>query len=295
MKAIVHRPTAPPPRQFAVIAPDSRPSDIDVEAYLSQMDTDLLAIVSVAAPLGSADSEAISLAASRVMASCRRALVLSAGSPDDWNWRGLCWAILVLLIRLPTIEDIATLRDPLSRLCAIVAENADLLTEQSAVPEEHRVGWAGMDDLTRFGSFRIALEPKERTRVAVGAAKRNNEDTSLQVGNETQPLDSTDTRGLDDDLRARSMIQTLREMLARQGVCESYSGDQEGFYFGLEDRGEISLRYNDVEREGVSTCATPLRRNEAGLLKFCYELALRGYAFTLIMSPRTLALHVQCD
>src|ERR1017187_4570676 len=108
--AIMHRRTAPKPRRLAVVAPDSwrfsrtdrplldRPSDSDIVTYLSRMDTDLLAIVAVAAPRGSADSEAISLAAGRVMASCHRALVLSAGSPHDWNWRSLCWAILVLLI-----------------------------------------------------------------------------------------------------------------------------------------------------------------------------------------------------
>jgi hypothetical protein len=128
MKAIVHRRTAPPPRRLVVVASDSSRSDVDVESYLFRMDTDLLAIVSIAAPLGSADSEAISLAASKVMASCHRALELSAGSPNDWNWRSLCWAILVFLIRLPTIDDVATLRDPLSRLFAIVADNADLLT-----------------------------------------------------------------------------------------------------------------------------------------------------------------------
>jgi hypothetical protein len=91
------------------------------------------------------------------------------------------------------------------------------------------------------------------------------------------------------------MLQTLREVLAVQGVCESYSGEQEGFYFVVEDRGEISLHYNDIEQERLSACAAPLRRDEAGLLKCCYEIARRGYALTLVMSPRTLTLHVRCD
>jgi len=92
------------------------------------------------------------------------------------------------------------------------------------------------------------------------------------------------------------MIQTLAEMLAKQGVSASHSAEQEGFYVVIEDRGEISLQYHDIEGEGLSTCAaTPLRRNEAGLLNCCFELVQRGYALTLIMSPRILALHVRCD
>jgi len=112
------------------------------------------------------------------------------------------------------------------------------------------------------------------TDVAVSAPKRTKSHTGLQPH---------DARGL-------AVIETLRATFARQGIHESRSDAQEGYYFVVGAPGEVSLQYNEID-DG----ATPLRRNGTALLKCCHELARHGFAFTLFMSPRTATLHVRSD
>jgi hypothetical protein len=112
--------------------------------------------------------------------------------------------------------------------------------------------------------------------VAVSAPKRaNSMNTGLEEG----------------ERRTHTVIETLRATFARQGIHESHSDAQEGFYFAAGGHGEVSLQYNEIHYDGV----TRLNRNETALLMCCHELARHGFTFTLFMSPRTAALHVRSD
>jgi hypothetical protein len=131
--------------------------------------------------------------------------------------------------------------------------------------------------------------------VATAAPKVAQTDTSLRVGPPGPPGGSSEASAVYDDRRARATIQTLRELFAEQGVCESHSSEEEGFYFAIESAVEVSVHYQGIEQQRASASAPPLRRNEVGLLKCCNELGQRGYGLTLFMSPRTLTLYVRYD
>lgn len=89
------------------------------------------------------------------------------------------------------------------------------------------------------------------------------------------------------------MINMIRELFAERGLDESSQASEPGFYLMIEDVAEISIHYNDIERERASTRALPSNRTVATLLKLCSDLTPRGFALTLFLSPRMLALHVR--
>lgn len=88
-----------------------------------------------------------------------------------------------------------------------------------------------------------------------------------------------------------AMLQKLRETLSAEGVPESRSADEEGYYFVVESRRDVSVHYHNP-RGGAATDVSASRPIHIGLLKCCDEMAMRGYTTTLILSPRTFALHI---
>jgi len=87
-------------------------------------------------------------------------------------------------------------------------------------------------------------------------------------------------------------VRMLREILAGQGLRESLSTDDEGFYFVAEDAAEVSIYYNASEQNRPAPPARA-RESEAGLLKCAQTLAQRGFTLTLFLSGRTSALFVR--
>jgi hypothetical protein len=91
------------------------------------------------------------------------------------------------------------------------------------------------------------------------------------------------------------MIETLREVLAQACGGESRAAGQEGIYFAIEGKNEVSLHYDGAEHEGLSLGAARSRKAKSDVLAACRILAERGYALTLVLSPRTLALYVRSE
>jgi hypothetical protein len=77
-------------------------------------------------------------------------------------------------------------------------------------------------------------------------------------------------------------LAVLREILSDQGLSESLSSSDEGYYFVAERAGEIAIYYNAVGE-----------MREAGLLTCCRALARRGLTLSLFLSERTSALFVK--
>ncbi len=95
---------------------------------------------------------------------------------------------------------------------------------------------------------------------------------------------------------ARATFELLRELLYQQGCFEAYSDKQDGFYLVIESADEVSVQYSVNERESGPKRWERMRHNEMALLGLCQALARTGgHAFTLFVSPRTLALHVRAE
>jgi hypothetical protein len=107
--------------------------------------------------------------------------------------------------------------------------------------------------------------------VSVVVPKANQDETVLEIN----PFGRT---------RARETARTLREILCDQGLSESFSATDEGFYFVAEGAAEVTIYYNaDGETQNV------------GLLKCCSAIAQHGFALTLFLSKRTSAIFVRDD
>ena len=87
----------------------------------------------------------------------------------------------------------------------------------------------------------------------------------------------------------------LREILKREGICESFSAEQEGIFFAFEGRDEVSLQYHTSEHERVLLGDAAARKAKNDVLRCCSVLADHGFAITLVISPRTLALFVRSE
>lgn len=95
--------------------------------------------------------------------------------------------------------------------------------------------------------------------------------------------------------RANALVETLRMAFVRAGARESGSEAQDGFYFVDGEPGTVCLEYHESGREGPLSRAALLRRRDVAVLNCCAELARRGAAYTLFLSPRALALTVRTD
>jgi hypothetical protein len=91
------------------------------------------------------------------------------------------------------------------------------------------------------------------------------------------------------------VVDVLREILAREGVRESRSAEQEGLFFTFESLGEVSLQHNMTEHESVSAGADSFRKARKALVTCLSVLAERGFAVTLVLSPRTIALFARSE
>jgi hypothetical protein len=91
------------------------------------------------------------------------------------------------------------------------------------------------------------------------------------------------------------LLERLREVLAQEGLCESRSAEEEGIFFTIEGRDEVSLQYIEIEREEVPLGSVPSQRAKEDVLRCCSILIDRGYSLTLILSPRTLTLSVRYE
>jgi hypothetical protein len=80
------------------------------------------------------------------------------------------------------------------------------------------------------------------------------------------------------------IAETLRARFAESGVPESLEETQEGFYFAIEDDGEVLVHYNAVEGSA-----------QIPWFDCCLHLSRNGYAVTLFLSPRTATLAVRSD
>jgi hypothetical protein len=89
------------------------------------------------------------------------------------------------------------------------------------------------------------------------------------------------------------MVETLRALLAEQGLSDSPSGGCADVHVAIEGRDEVSVRYDRTEPVGSLRCAKRVIRREDALLRVCSALAQRGHPLTLFMSPRTVALYVR--
>jgi hypothetical protein len=96
-------------------------------------------------------------------------------------------------------------------------------------------------------------------------------------------------------LRGRTLVAQLREILEREGIRGSCSADQEGFFFAIEGPDEVSLQYNLSEDKSASPGATSSQKARNDLVRCCSVIADLGFAVTLILSPRTLALFVRSE
>jgi hypothetical protein len=95
--------------------------------------------------------------------------------------------------------------------------------------------------------------------------------------------------------RTQALLETLRAAFVRAGARESRSEAQDGFFFVDGEPGTVCLEYSASEREGPVSRIAVLRRRDVAVLNCCAELARNGYAFTLFLSPRTLALTVRSN
>ena len=91
------------------------------------------------------------------------------------------------------------------------------------------------------------------------------------------------------------MVEQLREILEREGICGSCSADQEGIFIAIEGPDEVSLQYNLPEDTSASPTAASSRKARNDLVMCCSVIADVGLAVTLILSPRTLALFVRSE
>jgi hypothetical protein len=89
------------------------------------------------------------------------------------------------------------------------------------------------------------------------------------------------------------MMELLRALLAEQGLFDSPSGACADVHVAIEGRDEVSVRYDRAEPAGSSSCLNRAIRRTDALLRVCSALGQRGYALTLFMSPRTVALYVR--
>jgi len=96
-------------------------------------------------------------------------------------------------------------------------------------------------------------------------------------------------------LRGRTAVAQLREILEREGIRGSCSADQEGVFFAIEGPDEVSLQYNLSEDKSVSPGAASSQKARNDLVRCCSVIADLGFAVTLILSPRTLALFVRSE
>ncbi len=90
-------------------------------------------------------------------------------------------------------------------------------------------------------------------------------------------------------------VVALREIFAREGMRESCSAEQEGVFFTVEGREEVSVQYNMPEHERLLGDAASFRKAKDDLVRCVRILAEHGFPVTLIVSPRTLALFVRSD
>jgi hypothetical protein len=81
--------------------------------------------------------------------------------------------------------------------------------------------------------------------------------------------------------RAGTTVRTVREILVGQGLRESLSAADEGFFF-VEGADETAVYYNAIGH-----------KRDAGLLKCCDALAQRGFTLTLFLSARESGLFVR--
>jgi len=91
------------------------------------------------------------------------------------------------------------------------------------------------------------------------------------------------------------VVEQLREILAREGIRASSSADQEGIFFAIEGPDEVSLLYNLSEDKNASPIAASFQMARNDLVRCCSVIADLGFAVTLILSPRTLALFVRSE
>jgi hypothetical protein len=96
-------------------------------------------------------------------------------------------------------------------------------------------------------------------------------------------------------LRGRTVVEQLRKILEREGIRGSCSADQEGIFFAIEGPDEVSLQYNLSEDKSASPTAASSRKARNELVRCCSVIADFGFAVTLILSPRTLALFVRSE
>lgn len=102
--------------------------EADVLDCVRRTNADVDALVSALLPTRPHEFGVLYELRGRATASCRRALLTSAGRPHDEAWRDWCLTVAALLDRAPEIDDDAAGALALSRLRALIAENADLLT-----------------------------------------------------------------------------------------------------------------------------------------------------------------------
>ena len=120
--------------------------------------------------------------------------------------------------------------------------------------------------------------------MAVARSNRN------ALSSEAAVISATTGDGL-----AVAMLEGLREALAHAGVHESRSPGQEGVFFVVEGRDEVSLHYVEAERPEFVQGRPPSLRARSDMLK-CYSALADGkYALTLVSSLRTLTLHVRYE
>jgi hypothetical protein len=96
-------------------------------------------------------------------------------------------------------------------------------------------------------------------------------------------------------LRNRTVVAQLRETLEREGIRGSCSADQEGVFFAIEGPDEVSLQYNMSEDKTASPAGASSQKARNDLVRCCSVIADLGFAVTLILSPRTLALFVRSE
>jgi hypothetical protein len=89
------------------------------------------------------------------------------------------------------------------------------------------------------------------------------------------------------------ILDVLRVVLVQAGLCESRSAGEEGIFFAVEGRDEVSLQYVESERRKSTHDLAPSLRAKAAVLKCYSALADSDYVLTLVSSPRTLTLHVR--
>jgi hypothetical protein len=97
------------------------------------------------------------------------------------------------------------------------------------------------------------------------------------------------------DRRRDALLETLREILAEEGLPESRSAEQEGIFFTVESRDEVSLQYIESERSEMPAGFAPSLKARTAIFRCFSILADCGYSSTLVLSPRTLSLSVRSE